>query len=410
MLSVLSNAIDSIVGTLLQDERCAPSYPLSIRRLCDPQPSPVISAVLATALISLAPMIVLPLLPSVESERGRKMQPLLLHSMSEVMVGLAVLAGFMAFFLVEKVVRHQHAGSDFAHEHSHAHPLPSCDDAHEKSSACDEGHAEHDHEHSESDESLHSGGCQHQHADGAEHHHEDGCEHAHADGSEHQHADSTEHDHAPEQSAAPRDSHAHAHADSTASERKRARRSPARSRKREGRGLSEHTKPMNGNDHPLNDGNAMLAKSFNSRIAGYLNLAADAAHNFTDGLAIGAAYRSGWLVGASTTVAILIHEVPHEVGDVAILMQAGFTKRQAIKAQLSTAIGALLGTLISLAMGEQQSGLLLNFTAGGFIYVATVDVLPSLLHGDCSLLQTVSELGAMAAGISMMVLVLAMEG
>lgn len=78
---------------------------------------------------------------------------------------------------------------------------------------------------------------------------------------------------------------------------------------------------MNGNDHPLNDGNAMLAKSFNSRIAGYLNLAADAAHNFTDGLAIGAAYRSGWLVGASTTVAILIHEVPHEVGDVAILMQ-----------------------------------------------------------------------------------------
>lgn len=61
-------------------------------------------------------------------------------------------------------------------------------------------------------------------------------------------------------------------------------------------------------------------------------------------------------------------------------------------------------------MGEQQSGLLLNFTAGGFIYVATVDVLPSLLHGDCSLLQTVSELGAMAAGISMMVLVLAMEG
>ena len=69
----------------------------------------------------------------------------------------------------------------------------------------------------------------------------------------------------------------------------------------------------------------------------------------------------------------------------------------------------LLGTLVALAMGEQQSSLLLNFTAGGFIYVATVDVLPALLQGASTLQQTLSELAAMCAGISMMLLVLTLE-
>jgi len=91
-------------------------------------------------------------------------------------------------------------------------------------------------------------------------------------------------------------------------------------------------------------------------------------------------------------------------------MQAGFSKWRAIKAQLVTALGALLGTLVALAMGEQQSSLLLNFTAGGFIYVATVDVLPALLQGSCALRQTLAELAAMCAGISMMLVVLYLEG
>ncbi len=63
-------------------------------------------------------------------------------------------------------------------------------------------------------------------------------------------------------------------------------------------------------------------------MAGYLNLAADFTHNFTDGLAIGASYLAGRNVGLVTTFTILLHEVPHEIGDFAILIQSGCSKRK----------------------------------------------------------------------------------
>ena len=59
------------------------------------------------------------------------------------------------------------------------------------------------------------------------------------------------------------------------------------------------------------------------KVAGYLNLAADFTHNFTDGLAVGASYIAGNTVGVITTLTILLHEVPHEIGDFAILVQSG---------------------------------------------------------------------------------------
>ena len=65
-------------------------------------------------------------------------------------------------------------------------------------------------------------------------------------------------------------------------------------------------------------------------MAGYLNLAADFAHNFTDGLAIGASYLAGHNIGLITTLTILFHEVPHEIGDFAILIQSGCTKKKVI--------------------------------------------------------------------------------
>ena len=65
-------------------------------------------------------------------------------------------------------------------------------------------------------------------------------------------------------------------------------------------------------------------------MAGYLNLVADATHNFTDGLAIGVSYLLGQNIGILTTITILLHEVPHEVGDFAILVQSGCSKRKVI--------------------------------------------------------------------------------
>merc|ERR1712172_396235 len=84
------------------------------------------------------------------------------------------------------------------------------------------------------------------------------------------------------------------------------------------------------------------------KVAGYLNLAADAFHNFTDGLAIGASFLAGEQIGIITTLTILLHEIPHEIGDFAILIQSGVPRNKAILLQLLTAVGAMAGTLLSL--------------------------------------------------------------
>ncbi|XP_020286853.1 protein catecholamines up-like [Pseudomyrmex gracilis] len=143
------------------------------------------------------------------------------------------------------------------------------------------------------------------------------------------------------------------------------------------------------------------------KIAGYLNLVADFLHNFTDGLAIGASYMAGTSVGYVTTFMILLHEIPHEIGDFAILVQSGYSKRKAMMLQLVTAIGALLGTFVSLlteGMGDLATKWILPFTAGGFIYIATVSVIPELLTAT-KLRQSIMEICALVFGVYMMVLI-----
>lgn len=144
------------------------------------------------------------------------------------------------------------------------------------------------------------------------------------------------------------------------------------------------------------------------KVAGYLNLAADFCHNFTDGLAIGASYLAGNSVGLITTITILLHEVPHEIGDFAILLQSGVSRRNAMLLQVTTAIGALAGTTLSLfaqdGFGLLAANWVLPFTAGGFIYIALVSVIPELLEEEKpSVLQTLLQLGAMVGGVYMMV-------
>ncbi|KAK6954218.1 hypothetical protein Daesc_004184 [Daldinia eschscholtzii] len=138
------------------------------------------------------------------------------------------------------------------------------------------------------------------------------------------------------------------------------------------------------------------------RLGGYLNLIADFTHNITDGLAMSASFYASPTIGATTTVAVFFHEIPHEVGDFALLVQSGFSKRAAMGAQFVTALGALLGTLIGIAVQEfggssvdgngigmtegiwgtslTYGDLLLPFTAGTFLYVGTVAVIPELLE------------------------------
>lgn len=161
------------------------------------------------------------------------------------------------------------------------------------------------------------------------------------------------------------------------------------------------------------------------RLGGYLNLIADFTHNITDGLAMSSSFYASPTIGATTTVAVFFHEIPHEVGDFALLIQSGFSKRAAMGAQFVTALGALLGTCIGIAIQElggnsssaiegpglfgtslRWGDMLLPFTAGTFLYVGTVAVIPELLETGPDkgkeLRKTLTQFAAMFAGAGIM--------
>lgn len=170
------------------------------------------------------------------------------------------------------------------------------------------------------------------------------------------------------------------------------------------------------------------------KLSAYLNLIADFTHNITDGLAISSSFYASPTLGATTTVAVFFHEIPHEVGDFALLIQSGFSKKRAMGAQFVTALGAFLGTFLGIAVqelgkassegngtvdGARASGrglagtglglgdLLLPFTAGTFLYVGTVAVIPELLETGgadkgAEVKKTIKQFVAMAAGAGIM--------
>lgn len=139
------------------------------------------------------------------------------------------------------------------------------------------------------------------------------------------------------------------------------------------------------------------------RIIGYLNLLANCIDNFTHGLAVSGSFVVSLPVGFCTTFAILLHEIPHEIGDFAILLQAGFSRWEAAKGQIITASGALVGCLFGLlAEGAgDASSWVLPFTSGGFIYIACVTILPDLVK-ETSLVESVKQMMALFAGITVM--------
>uniref|UniRef100_A0A8C9F4V4 Solute carrier family 39 member 10 n=1 Tax=Pavo cristatus TaxID=9049 RepID=A0A8C9F4V4_PAVCR len=107
----------------------------------------------------------------------------------------------------------------------------------------------------------------------------------------------------------------------------------------------------------------------------------DGIHNFSDGLAIGAAFSAGLTGGISTSIAVFCHELPHELGDFAVLLKAGMTVKQAIVYNLLSAMMAYIGMLIGTAVGQYANNITLwifAITAGMFLYVALVDMLLAL--------------------------------
>jgi zinc and cadmium transporter len=136
-----------------------------------------------------------------------------------------------------------------------------------------------------------------------------------------------------------------------------------------------------------------------------VNILGDAIHNFIDGVLIGASYLAGPTLGLTTTIAVLLHEIPQELGDFGILVHSGLTVRKAVLFNLASASVAILGTLVALSAGaiaeRAVAGVLLPVTAGGFVYLAAADLIPELQH-DRSLRALVVQTFLIALGIGVM--------
>ncbi|XP_022519881.2 zinc transporter ZIP10 isoform X1 [Astyanax mexicanus] len=109
----------------------------------------------------------------------------------------------------------------------------------------------------------------------------------------------------------------------------------------------------------------------------------DGIHNLTDGLAIGVAFSQSLTGGLSTSIAVFCHELPHELGDLAVLLAAGWSVRRLALFSLLSALLGYVGVLGGTAMGQhwaQHSPWILTVTAGVFLYLALADMMPEMLH------------------------------
>lgn len=143
-----------------------------------------------------------------------------------------------------------------------------------------------------------------------------------------------------------------------------------------------------------------------------VNIVGDVLHNFIDGVLIGASYLASPLLGISTTVAVLFHEIPQELGDFGVLVHSGLSVRRALLLNLASASAAIAGSIATLLAstltGMVVTGVLLPVTAGGFVYIAAADLIPELQH-DRSLRGLFVQASLMALGILVMALLALVE-
>lgn len=139
---------------------------------------------------------------------------------------------------------------------------------------------------------------------------------------------------------------------------------------------------------------------------GYVTLVADGLHNLIDGLLIGSSYLVSAPVGVATTLAVLLHEIPQEIGDFGVLLHAGFRPGQALWLNFLSALTAILGAIAALVAGSLMKGMpvvVLPLTAGGFIYIAGSDLVPEL-HKEREPVKSLIQMAAIGVGVGLMLL------
>jgi zinc and cadmium transporter len=136
----------------------------------------------------------------------------------------------------------------------------------------------------------------------------------------------------------------------------------------------------------------------------YLNLIGDGIHNFLDGIIIAVSFSTNVHLGIVTTIAIILHEIPQELGDFGVLIYGGMKPAKALFLNFISAITAIVGTIV----GFYFSSILTNFSfifmslaAGGFIYIAACDLIPEL-HNQKNKKISVASMIVFLLGIGLM--------
>lgn len=136
----------------------------------------------------------------------------------------------------------------------------------------------------------------------------------------------------------------------------------------------------------------------------YLNLIGDGFHNFIDGMVIAASFIVSVKLGFVTTMAIILHEIPQELGDFGVLIYGGFTKKKALFYNFISAFVAMFGALTGYFITESTGGFsnfILPLTAGGFIYIAASDLIPEI-HKELDLRRSTLAFLVFLSGIILM--------
>lgn len=134
------------------------------------------------------------------------------------------------------------------------------------------------------------------------------------------------------------------------------------------------------------------------------NLVGNYLHNFVDGAIIAGSFLVSRKLGFATAVAIALHEIPQEMGDFSILVHAGLKPWRALLLNSTTALAALAGTIITLLVSTRIAGLqnaLVAITAGGFVYIASTDLIPEL-HKEPEAGKSVAQLASLLFGVGVM--------
>ena len=141
---------------------------------------------------------------------------------------------------------------------------------------------------------------------------------------------------------------------------------------------------------------------------GQLALISDGFHNLLDGVIIAVSFMASPAIGLATTLAVVLHEIPQEIGDFAVLIHSGFTRRRALLFNLLSASLAIVGAVLTLAIGARVASLaefLLPLAAGGFLYLAGSDLVPEL-HKITDFKKSLIQFAAFLLGITAMLLLL----